>query len=71
MPEKPGWTPDDVLRMAANPIYTGIPPYPSIVDDDLWVKAAVKIIDEVGLERFLRVMLKTLRDSMDAAQEMQ
>lgn len=60
------WTPEAVLAMMANPVYVGIYPYPEVVPEDMWVKAAVKSIQEVGAEKFLRTMLQSLRDSMEA-----
>lgn len=50
-----------VADILANPIYAGIPPFPRIVSDDEWVKAAVVCIKEEGAEVFLKRMLMMLR----------
>ena len=53
---------DDILH---NPIYTGIPPYPSIVDEKTWITAAKQLIEEEGVEAYLSQMLSVLRESME------
>jgi hypothetical protein len=58
------WTGEDVAAVLANPIYTGIGPYPPIVTDDDWVKAASRSIEEEGAEVFLHRMLQVLRESL-------
>lgn len=63
------WTEDNLLRMTANPIYAGVPPYPAIVDDKKWIGAAVNTIKEVGAEKFLKLLLEELRKSMLAVQD--
>ena len=50
-----------------NPIYAGIPPYPAVYSDEDWVKVALKVIQEDGVEQFLVNMLYVLRMSMRAA----
>jgi len=47
-----------------NPIYTGVAPYSSMIDDEEWIKAALKEIEEDGVEQFLVNMLYVLRKSM-------
>ena len=61
-------TPGDIQKMLVNPIYAGIPPFPAIVDEDVWVAAGTRAIGEMGAEAFLRLMLQTLRESMESVQ---
>lgn len=51
--------------MMCNPIYTGIPPFQSVVSDEAWIKAATQLISDEGPEQFLVNMLYTLRESME------
>ncbi len=60
---------DDVRRVLVNPIYAGIPPFPALVSEDEWVRAGVLAIGEMGADAFLRLMLQTLRESMQWAAE--
>ena len=48
----------------SNPVYTGIPPYPRVVSDETWIRAAADLIVEEGAEQFLVNMLYMLRASM-------
>ncbi len=50
--------------MMSNPIYIGVPPYPRVVSDETWVRAATELIKEQGPEQFLVNMLYMLRASM-------
>lgn len=61
------WTADDIADVFANPIYAGIPPYPALVTDEMWITTASMAIAEHGAEVFLRKMLIALRASMEAA----
>jgi len=54
---------EDVEAMLVNPIYVGIGPFPRIVEDDLYIQAAKKMITDNGADHFLRVMLSALRAS--------
>lgn len=55
----------EVLRGAlSNPIYTGVPPFPQVVSDEVWIEAAAELIKEDGAEQFLVNMLYMLRASM-------
>jgi hypothetical protein len=47
--------------MIANPVYAGLGPFPPLVDDEQWVRAAVKAIEEDGAEQFLVNLLFVLR----------
>ncbi len=59
------WRPEDVENMVTNPIYTGIGPFERLVSDDAFVKAGKKAIQEMGAEKYLRLLLKNLRASFD------
>lgn len=59
------WTSGQVLALVANPIYTGIGPYPKMIDDELWIKAVNKQIEALGTELVLRVLLDSLRQAFD------
>ena len=61
------WTPGDVTSMIANPLYAinideglAVPHEPLISEDD-WVKANVRLIDELGAEPYLRNLLSVLK----------
>ncbi len=56
----------DVAKMRSlmcNPIYAGIGPFPKLIDDELWVRAASQMIKKEGVEQFLVNMLYVLRES--------
>ena len=63
------WTPDDVFQIICNPIYTGIGPYPQIVDDEQWIQAASRAIKAKGRAYFLRQMLTALRASFASVEQ--
>jgi hypothetical protein len=50
-----------------NPIYAGIGPYPALIDDKTWVRAARKMIDRDGAEQFLVNLLYLLRQDFENA----
>lgn len=54
----------EVFALLVNPTYTGVGPYPKIIDDELWIKAVAKQIQQLGPELVLRVLLDSLRQSM-------
>lgn len=60
-----GLTPEAVRGIIVNPIYTGIGPYPRMVEDAAWVRACAKLIQEEGAQQFLVNLLYVLRDSFD------
>ena len=57
------WTVDKVKETLANPVYTGIGSFPPIINDELWIKAFVKLMGEIGIKRALALMLQELRNS--------
>ncbi len=57
---------DTTLKgMICNPIFTGVTPYPRMVSDEAWVRAATQLIQDEGPEQFLVNMLHVLRQSLD------
>lgn len=49
---------DEILT---NPVYCGIGPYPPIIDDDAFVKAAERYIKERGVNAYVKSLLANLR----------
>lgn len=62
------FTDAQVRGMVCNPIYAGVPPYPGMMDDETWIAAAKRAIEEQGAEQFLVNMLYVLRESMKSVQ---
>ena len=61
----PGDTSEAILRgLISNPVYVGVPPYPRLISDKAWVKAALELIEEEGAEQFLVNLLYMLRNSI-------
>lgn len=58
-----------IRGMFCNPIYAGVGPYPAIVDDVTWVRAAARAIEEDGVEQWLVNMLNSLRGSIGEVSE--
>jgi hypothetical protein len=54
--------PQAVKGILVNPIYTGVGPYPRLVEDAAWVRACAKLIEEEGAEQFLVNLLYVLRE---------
>jgi hypothetical protein len=61
----------EIKGILCNPIYAGVPPYPSIISDEEWISSAKKLIQEDGVEQFLVNMMYVLRKSMQLAQDAQ
>jgi len=59
-------TEGQIRGMICNPIYAGIGPFPQLIDDEQWVAAATKAIQEDGPEQFLVNMLYVLRETFGA-----
>src|SRR5438445_10264158 len=58
-------TPEAVRGMVINPIYTGVGPFPRMVEDDAWVHASARLIGEERPTKFLVNLLLVLRESFD------
>jgi hypothetical protein len=55
-------SPEAVRGILVNPIYTGVGPFPRLVEDAAWVRACAKLIEEEGTEQFLVNLLFVLRE---------
>jgi hypothetical protein len=55
-------SPEAIKGILLNPIYTGVGPFPRLVEDSAWVRACVKLIEEEGTEQFLVNLLFVLRE---------
>jgi hypothetical protein len=53
-----------VRGMLINPIYTGVGSFPKLVEDETWVRACAKLIQEEGAEQFLVNLLFVLRECL-------
>ena len=62
------WTEKQVRGVICNPIYAGIGPYSTLVDDAAWVKGAKKAIETDGPEQFLVNVLYLLREAFADAE---
>jgi hypothetical protein len=57
-------SPGAVKGILVNPIYTGVGPFPRLVEDAAWVRACAKLIEEEGKEQFLVNLLYVLRECL-------
>ena len=57
------WNPADVGGVLCNPVVTGLGPFPQVVPDNTWLKAAEKLVAEQGAEQYLVNMLFMLKES--------
>ena len=62
-----GTPPDQLSKEAVkgilvNPIYTGVGPFPRLVQDAAWVRTCAKLIEEEGPQQFLVNLLYVLRE---------
>ena len=55
---------EEVRGIIANPVYAGIGPFPQLVSDEQWIRAAAKAIRANEPEQFLVNMLHVLRQSL-------
>ena len=55
-------SPQAIKGMLINPIYTGVGPFPRLVEDAAWVRACAKLIQEEGADQFLVNLLHVLRE---------
>lgn len=58
------FTEHDIRRMLSNPIYTGIGPFPRLVDDDTWIKAQARSVADQGARRTLTTIRNTLHEAL-------
>src|SRR3954454_3406750 len=57
-------SPAAVKGILVNPIYTGVGPFPRLVEDEAWVRACAKLIEEEGADQFLVNLLFVLRECL-------
>ena len=57
-------SPAAIKGILVNPIYTGVGPFPRLVQDAAWVRACAKLIEEEGKEQFLVNLLFVLRECL-------
>ena len=62
-------SPEAVRGILVNPIYTGIGPFPRLVEDAAWVRACAKLIEEEGKEQFLVNLLHLLLECLPESTE--
>jgi hypothetical protein len=55
-------SPEAVKGILVNPIYTGLGPFPRLVEDAAWVRACARLIEEEGPQQFLVNLLYVLRE---------
>jgi hypothetical protein len=55
-------SPEAIKGILVNPIYTGVGPFPRLVEDAAWVRSCAKLIDEEEPEQFLVNLLFVLRE---------
>lgn len=63
-------TEESIRAYFCNPVYAGVGPYPAIIDDETWIRAAAKALRQDGAEQWLVNMLYSLRASLKAAEEL-
>ena len=59
-------SPEAVKGIIVNPIYTGVGPFPRLVEDTAWVRACAKLIEQEGADHFLVNLLFVLRECLPA-----
>jgi hypothetical protein len=59
-------SPQAIKGVLVNPIYTGVGPFPRLVEDAVWVRACTKLIEDEGPEQFLVNLLFVLRECLPA-----
>jgi hypothetical protein len=57
-------SPEAVRGIVVNPIYTGVGPFPRLVQDGAWVRACARMIEEEGAEQVLVNILYVLRECL-------
>jgi pyruvate dehydrogenase complex dehydrogenase (E1) component len=61
---KDKWTQEDVISILANPMYTGIGVDKPTLTEEEWIKAFIKLMQEIGQEKALSIMLKVLKHTL-------
>ena len=55
-------SPEAVKGILVNPLYTGVGPFPRLVEDVAWVRSCAKLIEQEGSQQFLVNLLYVLRE---------
>jgi hypothetical protein len=55
------WSPDSVARTLMNPTYVLVDP--SVVPEEKWIAANVRLIEEMGASTYLMTLLSVLREN--------
>ena len=55
-------SPEAVKGILVNPIYTGVGPFPRLVEDAAWVRACAKLMEKEEAQQFLVNLLHVLRE---------
>jgi hypothetical protein len=69
-----GWTPGDINAVIVNPFYAIeihpalAEPHEPMIDEETWITANVKVIDEQGAEAYLRNLLSVLKGNFPTAE---
>ncbi len=58
-----GLTVEDIQGVLTNPIYAGLGLYPVLIDNELYVTAAARLIREQGAQQFLVNLLAVWREA--------
>jgi hypothetical protein len=58
--------PEAVKGILVNPIYTGVGPFPRLVEEAAWVRACARLIEEEWPQQFLVNLLYVLRECSTA-----
>jgi hypothetical protein len=57
-------SPEAIRGIIVNPVYSGIGPFPRLDQDDAWVRACARMIEEEGAEQVLVNLLYVLRECL-------
>ena len=57
-----GLSPEAIRGILVNPIYTGVGPFPRLVEDAVWIRSCARLIEEEGANQFLVNLLYVLRE---------
>jgi hypothetical protein len=57
-------SPEAIKGILVNPIYTGLGPFPRLVQDAAWVRACAQMIEEEGAEQVLVNLLHVLHECL-------
>lgn len=55
------WTEGELKDVITNIIYVGIPPFPQLIEEEQWVRAAEKAIKEEGHDEFFYRLIRNLK----------